>query len=134
DQPARLFPEGESRLLKLFKRKYPAAQPVVEIVSAVGDLVAIINNLGFQSWSETGVVFFSSLVRKVVLAFVFDDSLADLVSEVERSEIRVACFGLGHNPERLPVVIKSPVILHQLVQIFLARMTNGCVAQVMSQG
>ena len=53
--------------------------------------------------------------------------------EVEAVEIGIAMFELGHQPQRMGIVVEAADVRGHRVQRFLAGMAEGRVAQIMGQ-
>ena len=59
--------------------------------------------------------------------------LAHLPGQVEPGKVGIAALELGYDPQGLFVMVKAPVIFHQLCQGHLARVSKGRMPQVMCQ-
>ena len=64
---------------------------------------------------------------------MFNDTFETFPSEIEAVEIGIAMFKLGHNTQRLHIVIKAALAGHGPSQRILARMAEWRVSQIMAQ-
>ena len=60
-------------------------------------------------------------------------SLDRFPREVEAVEIRIAAFELGDDAERLRIVVEAAIGKHEPVQLFLPRMAERRVAEIVGE-
>ena len=124
----------------------PGAQPVVDVVVVVSDVVGERRHLGLGA----GIGIDLQVVRGDVFgdhpgngggaartgerAVVLDHPFQGLPGEVEAGEMGVAFLEVRHHPQRLGVVVEAAEGLHLLFQGVLAGVAEGRVAEVVGQG
>jgi hypothetical protein len=117
----------------------PGAQPVVEVVGVVGDVVGECRHLRLGG----GVGVQVELVALVVLgdvgrraaqrAVVLGQALERFPGEVQPVEGGVAGLQQGDHAQRLGVVVEAAIGLHGQGQCLLPGMAEGGVAEIMGQ-
>jgi len=105
-------------------------QGVVQVVAVVGDGVGHVDHLAFQG-RPAGLEALGR--RGVVARGVFGDALADLVGQVQPSELRVGVLEVVDDADAVAVVLETAGVGHQLPQGLLARVAEGRVAEVVGQ-
>ena len=64
---------------------------------------------------------------------VLDQPFQRFPREIKPVEIGISMFELGHDPERLCIMVEPAERLHAIVERFLARMAKGCVAKIVDK-
>src|SRR6266436_8890602 len=95
------------------------------------DLIRQIHYLRFQAWISARIELARS--GTILEMRMLDDSLAHLETQIESAKIRIANLDPIDGAQALRVVIEAAVRRHQLVEHFLARVTEGRVPQVVRQ-
>ena len=72
----------------------------------------------------------SEPVQRTVM---FDQPFQRFPGEIEAVEIGIAMFQLGHQPQRMGIVVEAANVLGDGIQRLLAGMAEGRVAQIMRQ-
>ena len=106
------------------------AQPVVEIVVGVGDLVGAVGHLGLEARLRARRGHRHGVLP---VTAVLEDALARLVAEVQAAEARIALFEPVDDPQALAVVVEAAVLLHQAREHALARVAERRVAEVVRE-
>ena len=106
------------------------AQPVVEVVVGVGDLVGAVGHLRLEARLARRR---GHRHRVLPVAAVLEDALARLVAEVQAAERRIALFEPVDDAQALAVVVEPAVRLHQPREHALARVAERRMAEVVRE-
>ncbi len=120
-------------------------QSVVHVVVVVGDVVGQGRDLGLrrgpgvEAQVDVGGVFGDRPPRRLAQAvghrpIVLDHAFQGLPGQVQAVEFGVAALQLGHQAKGLDVVVEPPERLHARAQLFLARMGERRMAEIMGEG
>ena len=123
-------------ILQLGQLQQARAQPVVDVVVVVGDLVGEVGDLRLEAWLALLQEALADLAEPagVLDRTVLEDAFARLEREVEAVESAVALLELVDHAQRLQVVLEPAVLLHALVQRVLSGVAERRVPEVVRQG
>ncbi len=133
--------------LEIVHREQLGAQPVLDVVVVVGDIVGDGGNLrlGPGEGVETEIVDFDVFGdgprQRLVLLFllrprpdqrtvVLDHAFQGFPGQVQAVEFRITLFQPGDDAQRLGVVIEAAIGRHDFFQRILAGVTEGRVAEI----
>lgn len=126
---------------EVLEREEPGAQPVIEVMGVIGDIVGQRRHLrlgrGLARKIEIeGEIEAQDLgrMRRMAGAVVLDQPLERLRGEVEPVEGGVAALEPGDHTERLQIVIKPPPRRRRPCERLLAGMAEGRMTEVMGEG
>src|SRR5579885_3576188 len=105
--------------------------PIVSVMSQVCNLVGKVHDLSFKARIQKSVELLRR--RPIFECRVLDDPFPDLVREIQAPKPRVPYFDPVNRSKALRIVVEAAVWPHQIVQYPFASMTEGRMAQVMSQ-
>ena len=130
----------------------PGAQPIVDVMGVVGDVVGNGRGLRLGAGMSRELQVLASAVfqdrarhaaRSVAgdrLAgdveqrpIVLDEALQRLPRQVQSVEIGIALFQPGHDPQGLGVVVEPAMLAHAVVERIFARMAEGRVAEIVRE-
>ncbi len=126
----------QRNILQLGQLQQARAQPVVDVVVVVGDLVGEVGDLRLEARlallqeALADVTQLAGVLERTVL----QDAFARLEREIEAVEAAVALLELVDHAQRLQVVLESAVLLHALVQRVLPGVPERRVPEVVRQG
>ena len=121
----------ERHLADRLDAEHARAQPVVDVVVVVGDLVHVVDELRLERGRLARQVLGGSVGVRV--GAVLDDALAHLPGQVQPRELRIAPLEHLQDPQRLAVVLEAAVVAHQLVHHALAGVPERRVAEVVPE-
>ena len=109
---------------------------IVKVGGVVGDLVGMVDELGFERRALVEQVFgqFGILGGEVIVR-VLDDAFANLEGEVQAGMRGVTLLEVFDDAQRVKIVVEALAVLaHRQVESALAGMSEGRMADVMHQG
>ncbi len=129
---------------QLVQGEQAGGDAVVDVVIVVGDVIGQGRDLGLgrgpgvQTQAIVVVVPLDRLPRRLAQlvghrTVVLDDPLQRFPGQVQAQEIGIAVLQFGHDPEGLDVVVEAAVVAHLDLELVLAGVTEGRMAQVMAQ-
>jgi hypothetical protein len=145
-------PAKERHRAQIVDGEEPGAEPVVDVVGVIGDVVRDGGALGFGA--REGVepevldrVVFENGARNAGLGIaggglpcpveerpvVLDEAFEGLPSQVQAVVFGVAGLEAGDDAQRLRVVVEAPIGRHAIVKGILARVAEGGVAEVVGE-
>ena len=119
----------------MLKREQMGFVAVVEVGGVVADLIGQVDELGFERRALVEQILRQfRMLRRIVIARVFDDALADLEGQVQSAEGGVALLEIFHDAQGVQIVVEEQAVLaHGGVERLFAGVTKGRMAEVMHQ-
>jgi hypothetical protein len=140
---------GDGQLHQVVLGEKARAQPVVQVVVRIGHVIGDGRHLrlgagvGVKLQVPLGVHLGQRIGQRAVMllvgigaghrAIVFRNAFKGFPGQVQPVEVGVVAFQLGHDPQRLGIVVKAAIGGHQPLHRVLAGVAEGRVAQVMRQ-
>jgi len=111
------------------------AQPVVDVVIVVRNLVGEVRELCFEPWLAPVDEALAQLAELagVLQRAVLEDALAALERQVESREVGVALLEFVHDAQGLQVVLEPAVVAHALVERILPGVPERRVPEIVGQ-
>jgi hypothetical protein len=125
---------------QLIEREQPRAQPVIEIVVGVGDVIGEGRHLRLRRGPRAEIEIEHRAepgevpVRRGDGAVVLRQPLQRLPGQVQPVEGGVAPLQRRHHAHRLGIVVEAALARHGLVQRLLAGMAEGRMAEIVGEG
>ncbi len=130
----------ERQAVEIVQSEKPGAQPVVEIVRVVGDIVGKCRDLRLGAGKRVEFEIVAGDVfgdrrrqRRKQRPVVLDDTFEAFPGQVQAVEADMPAFELRQNAQRLRVVVEPAIGRHGGVQRLLARMAETGVAEIVGK-
>ena len=119
----------------LFEREQMGFVAVVEVGGVVADFVGQVDELGFERRALVEQILGEfRMLRRIIVARVFDDALAHFESQIQPAKGGVALLEIFHDAQSVQVVVEEKAVgAHGGVQSLLAGVAKRRMAQVMHQ-
>jgi len=120
---------------QFFQTDIARLESIINVMIIIGNLIGQIDNLRFERRSPARIKCrFCQRTRLVVIRGMLDNSFAGLPTEIETIKIRIAVLKDVDYSQRLTVMLKSTVILHQSVEDRLSSVTKRRMTQIVGEG